>query len=360
MRGPRPIAAALVAILCAGCESGPRPIAGAVDPRRYTTCQDAEGRIAWENAVVALGRGDPAAALPLLQVALARCPDLVRAHRAYQDAARQLGGDAERAMLDYYRSLPDRDSPVPAYAKARLGTTSYSKATELRAILARDGSFAWAHWSLGRLDRRQGQLLQAIDSFEAAFVHDPTLLEARLERAEVLVELGRFEEAAVDYQSYLRGHPEDEAAARAYLALLLYRLGRVTEAEPWLQRLIANHPDDLSLRMDRAASQWRGGDPHGALATYVSVVAAKPDAARALLNIGLLYYEVLPSDEADRRRLWPKARAAFRWFLAVTAPLDGHEHFEQQLAVPYRLKLIDALLGPAEDRPPTIEDLRSS
>ena len=41
-------------------------------------------------------------------------------------------------------------------------------------------------------------------------------------------------------------------------------------------------------------------------------LAEQPDSARAALNVGLIYYEIVPQDDDDRRRLWPKARAAFR------------------------------------------------
>ena len=44
-------------------------------------------------------------ALPLLRQAATRCPDLVRAHIAFQDASRRVGGDAERNMVAFYGEL---------------------------------------------------------------------------------------------------------------------------------------------------------------------------------------------------------------------------------------------------------------
>jgi len=358
MRGLATVFAVLGTL--AACQSGAPRATEAVDPAFYTRATDPQGREAWERAQQALQRLDRTAALPDLRTAVARCPDLVRAHLAWQDAARQLGGAAEKEMRDYYAALPERSSPVPAYVKARLAETSYAQGTELQKILAGDSSFAWAHLSLGRLRRSQGHLQSAAESFQSAITHDGDLFEARLERAYVLAELGRGEEAALDYDAYLARVPDDDAVLRAYTALLIYRLGRIDKAMQVLERLEVRHPDDVAVRMDRAAAQWRGGDPRAAVQSYLRVLEGKPDEARAALNIGLLYYEVLPKTAADRRLFWPKARAAFELFLRTTGSHDGDEAFERTIAVPYRLEGIAGLLGKDERTSFTIEDLRLS
>lgn len=344
--------------LLAACQAGPPVAPEGVDPTRFSVAQDPVGQQAWEQARQCLARGERAAALPLLQQAVQRCPDLVRAHLAYQDAARSEGGAALQAMLDYYRTLPDRDSPVPAYCRARLAETAYSQGTALQAIVAKHPTFAWGHLSLARVARRKGQLLQAIDGFRAASHRDPDLTEARLERAQVLAEVGRNEEAAVDFETYLAAEPADHTARRAFAELAIYRLGRIDRAMQLLDQLEQAMPGDLSVRMDRAAAQWLGGDPRSAVGTYLAVLAAKPDDARALLNVGLLYYEVLPKEPSERPLYWPKARAAFRLFLAAPPPQDGHEQFERTLAVPFRLDVIAEVLGPAPDQPPQLAELQ--
>ena len=45
-------------------------------------------------------------------------------------------------------------------------------------------------------------------------------------------------------------------------------------------------------------------------------------------------------------------------FLAGADASDGHERFERAWAVPYRLRQIEALLGPAPTQPPQIAALR--
>lgn len=347
---------ALVAAL-GGCKTGPVRADDAVDPRVYAVVDDAAGAAAWQRAQAALQQGNDAAALPDLKLCVERCPRLVRAHLAYQDAARRVRGADEEAMVAFY--LADRpEAPlVHAYLRARLADTSYAQSNALQEILRQDPSFAWAHLSQARVNRRQGRLLQAVDMFAAAIVNDPSLAEAHLERAQVLAELGREEEAAVDYRAYLKGRPDDEEAMHAFVALLLYRLERTDEAMALLDRLEQLHPGSPTLRMDRAAALWRAKRPREAVETYLGVLVEQPGRARAALNIGYLYYEMLAPDEASKRRFWPAARAAFRLYLELAVPTDGHEQFERVLAVPYRLEVIEELLGPDPRETVSLNDL---
>ncbi|MFK7740580.1 MAG: tetratricopeptide repeat protein [Planctomycetota bacterium] len=358
---PAPIWLLAVAVAPMGACSmfGEVEVPGGTPTVDYDTCEDAEGRLAWQEARSALAQGDDRAALPLLQRAVRRCPVLVRAHLAYQDVARRLGGDEEQAMIDFYvAQQPSQGTPVPAYLRARLADTAYAQANAVDAILAEQDDFAWAHLSRGRINRGQGRLTEALLDFERAIRSDGGIVEARLERAQVLVDLGRDEEAAVAYASYLRERPADLVAMHDYATLLLYRLGRIQEAIGWLDKLEAQGDRSIALRMDRAAAMWQGKQSQAAAELYFEILEEAPTTARAALNLGMLYYEIVPQDEGGRQRFWPKARAAFRMFLSMSEPSDGHEQFERTWAVPYRLERIARRLGPAPTETPQLEMLR--
>lgn len=320
----------------------------------YTECSNAEGRSAWTEAQMALASGDQQTALPHLVVATSKCPDMVPAHIAYQDLAKSLGGDVEQAMVDFYTKMPERAadgaSPVPAYMRARLADTAYSQSNDLLEILKMHPSFGWGYLSLGRVNRGQGRLSEALQNLDQAISVDNGLIEARLERAQVLTELGRKEEAALEYKFYWGANPADAVAGREYLALLLYRLARVDQAKVVLASLKLTD-QSLSLRMDEAAVLWRDHNSKAAIEAYLDILQEDPTMARAALNIGLLYYEVVPKEEVDKIRFWPKARAAFQIFMQRSDPKDGHEQFERTWAVPYRLRRIDELLGPTTTVP---------
>jgi tetratricopeptide (TPR) repeat protein len=359
MRRSTTFALLALAALSAACPSTGGGGAGRAERvAAATPCEDEAGLEAWEAARAALARQDDRAALPLLRVAVARCERLVRAHVAYQDAARRLGGADEAAMVAFYAAAASGDDARSTYLRARLAETAYAQANGMRQLLTMDKRFAWAHLSLGQVNRGQGRLSEALADLSAALKSDASLVEARLERASVLVELGRDKEAAVDIEAYLLERPDDEAAAREYVSLLVYRLGRIEAALEWIARLQERGDVSVALQMDHAAATWRQGSPGAAVDAYVRILEAAPDTARAALNVGLLYYEVLPEDEAARLRWWPKARAAFRMFLQARAPTDGYEQFERTLAVPFRLRRIEELLGPPPERAPTLAELR--
>ena len=351
----------LAAATLPGCAAGaPLRPEDAADPSLYGAAQDPEGKAAWQRAQAALATGQRQAALADLQLAGRRCPDLVRAHLAWQDAARALAGAQEEQMRTYYAALPDGGTPVAAYVKARLLATAFEKDQALDAIMARDATFGWARLSRGRIRRDQGRLSEAVDEFEKAVAFDASLNEARLERGDALGELGRLEEAALDYEAYFARAAGDWVALREYAAMLIYRLIRIDRALQLLDRLDAQFPGDLELRMHRGAALWRAFRVDEALPHYLAVLDADPGYARAALDIGLIYYDALPQDEAGRRKWWPRAALAFRYFLALGNPRDGHEAFERALAVPFRLDQIEQLLGPevVRERTISVDDLR--
>lgn len=339
------------------------PLGGAAveqkDHGRFEECTDTAGAAAWQEALVLLQEGRDSAAIGLLRTVVERCPEVVMAHCYYQDAALLVGGEAAAAMRHYYAGLvDDAASPVPAYARARLLESSYARMQAIDQLLRRHPGFAWGHLALARINRSSGRLGDAVDSYRRVLLRHPKLYEAHLELAETLVELGRDAEAQLPYENYLRAVPNDRAAIRAFVQLLIYRLDRSAAALPWLERLLRDDPRDESAWMDLAALRWRAGDPAAALQLYLQVLEVRPDKALAALNIGYLHYDALPRSEADRKEHWPKARKAFLLFLQLTRPVEGHEYFEQLLAVPYRLKEIERLLGPDDGTAPTLADLR--
>ena len=159
-------------------------------------------------------------------------------------------------------------------------------------------------------------------------------------------------------QNYLRGAPSDRSTVREYVHLLLYALNKPDEARPWVDRLLKDDPEDEAARMDLAATLWRSSHFDEALQAYVDVLTRRPDNARAVLNIAYMHYDALAYSDDDKRAHWPKARQAFRLFLQLVRPEDGYDYFEKVLAVPYRLKEIEAFLGPAPEGTPTIESIR--
>lgn len=350
--------ATVALLLLGGCELPGGGVGSASRVSEVATeCDDPQGRAAWQEAQQQLDAGNELAAVAALQRVAERCPDFVRGNIRYQDTARRLGGDHERRMVEHYRSAVTSASAERQYLRARLAETAYAQANELNEILKRHPRFGWAHLSRGRINRTQGRQSEALQDFERALATDPSLTEALLERSQVLVEIGRDEEAAVGFDRYLRQRPDDLTATRQYLTLLLYRLGRTEQAMKLIEKLESLGDRSIALRMDRAAALWRARRFQAAAEAYLAILREQPSIARAALNLGLLYYEVVPQTDAQRQRCWPKARAAFRWFLQQTEPSDGHEQFERTWAVPFRLQRIARSIGSDQGGEPQLDDL---
>lgn len=345
--------AELVALLGAAALATGCGVAGAfggrVDPARYETPVDPQARAAFDEALVCIQAEAEDRAVVLLAEVVRSSPDFVPGHVAYQDAAIRLGGSAEADMRRHYEGLTSPSwSPVVPYVQARILSSPFLQRQTLEEILTRDASFYYAHLSLGRLMRAHGRLTPAISSLRAALALQPNLLEAQLELAETLMELGQDEEAAVHFANYLRATPNDLSAARRYVHLLVYRLQRLDEALGWIERFLGRDPGDHVALLDKAAAMWWAGRPMESLTIYLAALRLRPDSARAVLNIAYLYYDVLAADEASRQRYWPKARMAFLLYLKMARPEDGMDYLEQHLVVPYRLKRIADALGPID------------
>lgn len=346
-----------VLLLLAACSGTPAP----VDPdkvRRFEECQDPEGRAALEQALVHVQAGRDRQALPLLEQVVRVCPEVVRAHRLYQDTARNLGGGAAADMRAFYETMPDDGvSPVPPYVRGRLREDSHSRLMAIEEGLRRDSGFYYAHLSRGRLMRSLGREQEAIDGYGTALALNPNLLQAHLEMAEVLVGLGRFREAATRYESYLRGMPGDREAQGELVRLQLYRLRKPAAARDLVSRLLETDPGDVEARMHLAAMHWLEGRAADALEEYRQVLRHRPDQARAVLNIGNLLYGVLPAGEDAKERYWSQARKAFLLYLDMVRLEEGIDYVDRYLSVPYRLKEIEDLLGAYEGPPPSLADL---
>ena len=120
------------------------------------------------------------------------------------------------------------------------------------------------------------------------------------------------------------------AMALAYRARILAAVPAGVAFEPLMTLYLTDNTPADEIRAAKASGKVFAVKlyPNGATTNSDSGVTDWRN-ARAALNVGLLYYEIVPKDDAGRDRFWPGARAAFRMFLANTAASDGYEQFER-------------------------------
>ncbi len=343
------------------CETpGLAPPAQSVD--RYERCASPAGVEALRQGRALLARGDYAGALPHLEAVLDACPEHVRTHLAYVDAAERVGGAAlQEAVSRYAEAGDDGTSPVPVYLRARLSAEDeYTREQLLQGALQRDPSFYWAYLSLARLHRGGKRTAAALTALQNALSAEPDFAEARLELGQVLEELGRYEEAELEYANYLRARPTDREVQRDYVALLIYKLRRPDQAFEIARRNLDDDPADIEALMNMAAIHWLGSRPEEAAQFYRQVLSLDPTQSRAVLNLGNYYYDhydrIGGSDEASKKAAWSKARAAYRYYLGMQRTDGVFDAGDYHFGVPYRLKQIEALLGEAPAAAPTLDD----
>jgi tetratricopeptide (TPR) repeat protein len=243
-------------------EDAQRMQAGAVgadplerDPWREELLARRQGpRADFLRAMELLERGDAAAALPLLEGLRTRTPGdvlvLIGLHRALR-----MGGDLERALT----LLVEARDLDPSSDVVRLHLAGI-----YRERAHREGAAQGRAW-----------LERALAESERAVELAPTHASAIGLRGDVLLDLGRTEEALVDWTRAAeldRGAPQWQEQA----GLALCRAGRWGEAVPFLRRLDSLQPRVPRILLQLAAALANSGELDGALAPLEEARALAP------------------------------------------------------------------------------------
>jgi tetratricopeptide (TPR) repeat protein len=121
------------------------------------------------------------------------------------------------------------------------------------------GLDADAFFAKGVQLHQAGDLVGAIEAYQAALEKDPERVDARSNLGAAYVRLGRYTEAIESYRAVLARVP-DQAQVRFNLALALYKAAPVTEAAEELQRVVAQDPSNLRALLLLAECRQRLGD----------------------------------------------------------------------------------------------------
>lgn len=153
----------------------------------------------------------------------------------------------------------------------------------LSHFLARAPEDAQAHALIGSIHRMEGRVREALASFARALRSDPDLEEAYLASIDLLVGLGRVEEAEELAQRITVRRPGQGRAWRV-LAVLAGEAGRPDLSLRSLRRAVEEEPGHLSAVLQLAAREEEGGGFDEALRLYGMVLARDPTHATALLG----------------------------------------------------------------------------
>ena len=146
---------------------------------------------------------------------------------------------------------------------------------------------------------------------------DPDALDSRFERAGLLREQGRFEEAKRDYLELLRRAPSKFGALNDFGAMVL-AAGYKDAARSLFGEAVRHHPDNPNGRVNLANLLFLSGELEQARVHFEAALRIDPDHVHANRGMGNLLAEL--GDAVGARRHRDKA---FKHHFQITLPYRG-------------------------------------
>ena len=177
--------------------------------------------------------------------------------------------------------------------------------------------FADAHHLLGLAYSLVGQPEPALAEFDRALALNPRYLDAHLNRAVTLNDLGRYEDATAAFAEAQKlgavDHTGISAPAASRLANMHAELGEayveaggIPQAILQFEAAAALRPEFLDLRYRLARLRLVEGDAAGARRDLEAILADRPGYLAALSSLGMACY--LLGDRAAARAAWESCR----------------------------------------------------
>ena len=157
----------------------------------------------------------------------------------------------------------------------------------------------------------------ALEATQARLSREPQAIEPRFERARLLNELGRTEEAKQAYLELLALSPSHVGALNN-LGALLYSTGFRTAARTCYAEAAARHPDNPIGHINLANALLENGDLDLAREHFEKALRIDPDFAEAHQGLGNLFW-ALGDEEACKKH----QRLAFQSRSAIAMPYRG-------------------------------------
>lgn len=133
-----------------------------------------------------------------------------------------------------------------------------------------------------------GECVRGIKAIDAALALMPDSVDAQLERAVALFELGRFDEAQKSLREVLREHPED-AWAHHYLGLIAERRKDTREAKKHFLRAQQSAPEEFPEPVKLNDEEFDKA--------VEDAIAQLPEHVKQYLDNATIAVEPIPSDE---------------------------------------------------------------
>ncbi|MGA2384066.1 MAG: tetratricopeptide repeat protein [Gemmatimonadales bacterium] len=210
---------------------------------------------------------------------------------------------------------PDR---IVERAKERIEAGDpYGAVHLLREVTASGRAFADAHHLLGLAYSMIGQPAEALEEFDRALALNPRYVDAHLNRAVTLNEMGRYDDAVAAFAAAQglggvdhTGFPAPEASRlanlHAELAEAYVEAGGIRDAIEQYAKAAELRPEFLDLRYRLARLRLEVGDVALARRELEVILEVRPSFFDARAALGMACY--LEGDTAVARAAWQQCR----------------------------------------------------
>ena len=261
----------------------------ALDTARARVTQTA-GTVLLETQILQnMGRADDAARVMRAGVKVFDTDPILRASLARLYISQDKFDDA----LEQYTILiaQDAENWEAVYAKAlvHLEIEEYGEAESLFQRLIVSGERVdESRYYLATSFERQGQLERAIDNYRLVSIGTNNFLGAQQQATRLSIALGAVDAAHDWLQRVSRGQPRLEVLFINMEAQLLQQAGLPAKAKQLLDRSLNRYPGEVDLLFARVIYFDSIKDLASSEADLRSIIAIKPDDARALNHLGYM------------------------------------------------------------------------
>jgi tetratricopeptide (TPR) repeat protein len=156
-----------------------------------------------------------------------------------------------------------------------------------QSALTLDTTLTGVAFHMGRMYQQMDDPARAARAFSYELKRDPHNLQAAIELAVSLTQMGADDKAIPALEALTRNHPEDDQAWSA-LGFAYHAAGREREAETAMRRAIELPPARASEHRDLGALLAAQGREHEARAEYQRAMTMDPNDSATWVNLGNL------------------------------------------------------------------------
>ena len=179
-------------------------------------------------------------------------------------------------------------SPTVASRYAEILFAANEKSDELMEMLETDPQAAspFVRYLKGQLLANDRQFDRAEREFIQVINQIPTMVAARVSLSRLLIDQGRYKEAARWLEAMVE---QDDAEVVVLRVQILTQTGRCDEAMTLLNQIIAQQPQNLDLILSKASLQRSRSDDLAAERTLLKALNMHPDAEKIYERLLVLY-----------------------------------------------------------------------